>query len=660
MSNNTSPKPDMKDNMQQSNPGGGAPTGSSGRPQPYSPSNGPNFSKWFNIALIIFAVTILFNFLSVRRLASSTVPIQYSQFMALVEAGQVDRVELNEEHIHLTLRQDANPEVVQRALGVSVVSTDILRNVVYTTVAMDDPDLTNRLYDKGVTFSKVYNETRSSPILSFVLSWVLPMLLMYGFYALIIRKMSAKMGGGKGMFGVGKSKAKEYNMQANTGVKFSDVAGQDEAKESLMEMIDFLKNPKKYKSIGARQPKGALLVGPPGTGKTLLAKAVAGEAGVPFYSISGSEFVEMFVGVGASRVRDMFEQAKKNAPCIIFIDEIDAIGKSRDNRFGSNDEREQTLNQLLAEMDGFDGQQGIIVLAATNRPEVLDKALLRPGRFDRRIVVERPDLPGREAILKVHAARVKLHSDVDLRKIALATSGATGADLANMVNEAALLAVKEGRDKVQQKDLMESVEVVIAGKEKRDRIMNPREREMVAYHEVGHALVSARQSGAQPVQKITIVPRTLGSLGYTMNMPEEERYLMTKSEILQQITTLLGGRAAETIKFGEVTTGASNDIERATALARGMVTQYGMSDVFGPMGLESQENKYLDGKAVFSGSDASSARVDQEVRDILKQCDEKAIQLLEQDVEAMDRIAQHLLEKENITGEEFMALLNEK
>ena len=445
MSNNTSPKPDMKDNMQQSNPGGSAPTGSSGRPQPYSPSNGPNFSKWFNIALIIFAVTILFNFLSVRRLASSTVPIQYSQFMALVEAGQVDRVELNEEHIHLTLRQDANPEVVQRALGVSVVSTDILRNVVYTTVAMDDPDLTSRLYDKGVTFSKVYNETRSSPILSFVLSWVLPMLLMYGFYTFIIRKMSAKMGGGKGMFGVGKSKAKEYNMQANTGVKFSDVAGQDEAKESLMEMIDFLKNPKKYKSIGARQPKGALLVGPPGTGKTLLAKAVSGEAGVPFFSISGSEFVEMFVGVGASRVRDLFDQAKRHSPCIVFVDEIDAVGRHRGAGLGgSHDEREQTLNQILVEMDGFDTDTNVIIIAATNRPDILDPALLRPGRFDRRVVLDRPDMRGREAILKVHSRGKPLASDVDLMVLAKTTPGFVGADLENLVNEAAIVAARIG------------------------------------------------------------------------------------------------------------------------------------------------------------------------------------------------------------------------
>ena len=458
---------------------------------------------------------------------------------------------------------------------------------------------------------------------------------------------------------VGKSKAKEYNLEKNTGIKFTDVAGQDEAKESLAELSDFLNNPKKYQEIGAKQPRGALLVGPPGTGKTLLAKALAGESGVPFYSISGSEFVEMFVGVGASRVRDLFANAKKNAPCIIFIDEIDAIGKSRDNQFSSNDEREQTLNQLLAEMDGFDGEKGIVVLAATNRPEILDKALLRPGRFDRRIIVEKPDLLGREAILKVHAQKVKLSDDVDLRDIALATSGATGADLANMINEGALLAVKEGRKLVEQKDLMEAVEVVIAGKEKKDRIMNQKERRMVAYHEVGHALTSALQKNSQPVHKITIVPRTMGSLGYTMNMPEEERYLLTKSELLAQIVTLLGGRAAEIVQFGEITTGASNDIERATALARGMVTQYGMSDKFGPVGLESTQNKYLDGNSVKHCSPETETQVDDEVRQIILECQNEAIKLLEDNKEALDRISNYLLEKENITGKEFMNLLHE-
>ena len=493
--------------------------------------------------------------------------------------------------------------------------------------------------------------TQDSFLMS-MLGFLLPMLLLFGLLMFFLTRMQ----GGGGMFGFGGSKAKELTKDMPTNT-FADVAGADEAVSELEEIKDFLQDPTRYHALGAKIPRGVLLYGPPGTGKTLLARAVAGEAGVPFYSISGSDFVEMFVGVGASRVRDLFEQAKKNAPCIIFIDEIDAIGKSRDSRFGGNDEREQTLNQLQAEMDGFEGQEGIVVLAATNRPEVLDKALLRPGRFDRRIIVEKPDLIGREAILEVHAAKVKLDSDVNLRQVALATSGATGADLANMVNEAALEAVKHRREKVSQKDLLAAVELVIAGKEKKDRVMNRKEREMVAYHEVGHALVSALQSNSQPVQKITIVPRTMGSLGYTMNMPEEERYLLTKSELLAQITTLLGGRAAETVKFGEVTTGASNDIQRATKLARSMVTQYGMSEAFGPMGLETTENQYLDGRNVFGGSDQSSARVDQEVRGILDKCQKDAIKLIEDNAQALERISAYLLDKENITGEEFMDLL---
>lgn len=536
----------------------------------------------------------------------------------------------------------------------------------YIAQRVEDSTLVDRLTENGISFYQIPSDTDSSSSMNFITTWIVPTLILYLVYFFIVRKMVKKMGdsgsGGGGIgsiFGVGRSKAKEYNLEKNTGVKYTDVAGQDEAKESLLEMVDFLNNPQRYQDIGAKQPKGALLVGPPGTGKTLLAKAVAGEAGVPFYSISGSEFVEMFVGVGASRVRDLFEQAKKNAPCIIFIDEIDAIGKSRDNQLGSNDEREQTLNQLLAEMDGFNSEKGIIVLAATNRPEVLDKALLRPGRFDRRIIVEKPDLPGREAILKVHAAKVKLGDDVDLHEIALATSGATGADLANMINEGALLAVKENRKVVIQKDLMEAVEVVIAGKEKKDRVMNPKERRMVAYHEVGHALVSALQKNSQPVQKITIVPRTMGSLGYTMNMPEEERYLMTRSEILAQINTLLGGRAAEIVKFGEVTTGASNDIERATKLARGMVTQYGMSDKFGPIGLESIQNQYLDGRNVANCSEQTGTLVDEEVQKILTECEQNAMNLLKENGAALDKISEYLLEKENITGTEFMELLNE-
>lgn len=486
------------------------------------------------------------------------------------------------------------------------------------------------------------------------------MVLLYLLYYFVFRSLRKRMGsegGYGGMSSVGSSKAKVYSVEKSTGITFADVAGQDEGKESLSEMVDYLHNPQKYQEIGAKQPKGALLVGPPGTGKTLLAKAVAGEAKVPFYSLSGSEFVEMFVGVGASRVRDLFAKAGKDAPCIIFIDEIDAIGKKRDNQVGGNEEREQTLNQLLAEMDGFESGKGILVLAATNRPEVLDKALLRPGRFDRRVIVDKPDLPGREAILKVHTKKVTMDSGVDLHAIALATSGAAGADLANMVNEAALRAVRMGRKAVMQEDLMEAVEVVIAGKEKKDRVLSPEEREMVAYHEVGHALVTALQKNATPIQKITIVPRTMGSLGYTMNVSETERYLMTKDDLLAQINTLLGGRAAELVQFGVSTTGAANDIERATSLAHSMVTQYGMSDVFGSMGLESTESQYLDGRNVSTCSPQTSAAVDEEVRQIIDQCQHNAIQLLEGNRDALNRISTYLLEKENISGEEFMQVL---
>jgi len=626
---------------------------------------GPNI---FNIILVMFLITSTFNIFFTNRISDAVLQIEYSQFIQMVESGNVSRAQISDDQIQIVIANDADLTEVEQILypdGRTDTQSSPTAGDNYIAVKVEDSALVDRLSQSGVSFSQVYSNTNSSPFLSFITSWIIPTLLMYLLYFFVIRKMMQKMGGGSGaggiggIFGAGKSKAKEYNMEKNTGVKFTDVAGQDEAKESLMEMVDFLHNPQRYQDIGAKQPKGALLVGPPGTGKTLLAKAVAGEAGVPFYSISGSEFIEMFVGVGASRVRDLFEQAKKNAPCIIFIDEIDAIGKSRDNQLGSNDEREQTLNQLLAEMDGFGDEKGIIVLAATNRPEVLDKALLRPGRFDRRIIVEKPDLIGREAILKVHAAKVKLGEDVDLHGVALATSGATGADLANMINEGALLAVKENRNTVMQKDLMESVELVIAGKEKKDRVMNPKERRMVAFHEVGHALVSALQKNSQPIQKITIVPRTMGSLGYTMNMPEEERYLMTRSEILAQITTLLGGRAAEIVKFADVTTGASNDIERATKLARSMVTQYGMSEKFGPMGLESIQNQYLDGRNVSNCSEQTGSVIDDEVRMILAECQQNAIDLLKQNVTALDKISEFLLEKENITGMEFMALLNE-
>ena len=663
LQNNAPKQVNPNDSGNQGGPTGNRPSGEPNEQQPRGPSI-------FNIIMVLFLITFVMNTIMMRRLTDADLQIGYSQFIDLVESGSVSRVQLEDDKLRIIISDEADAGTLETVLypdgGVSPTQPEPAAGDVYTTVRVDDPDLIKRLRDNGVAFDRTYSQTASSPLMNMITTWIIPTLIMYLAYSFFIRKAMERMGKGGagglgglgGLFGrVGKSKAKEYNAEKNTGVTYADVAGQDEAKESLMEMVDFLKNPEKYQAIGAKQPKGALLVGPPGTGKTLLAKAVAGEAGVPFYSISGSEFVEMFVGVGASRVRDLFEQAKKNAPCIIFIDEIDAIGKSRDNQLGSNDEREQTLNQLLAEMDGFGSDKSIVVLAATNRPEVLDKALLRPGRFDRRIVVEKPDLPGREAILRVHGARVKLSPDVNLREIALATGGATGADLANMINEGALLAVRHNRSEVEQRDLMEAVEVVIAGKEKKDRVMNPKERRMVAYHEVGHALVSALQTNSQPVQKITIVPRTMGSLGYTMNMPEEERYLMTRSEVLAQIATLLGGRAAEIVKFGEVTTGASNDIERATKLARGMVTQYGMSDTFGPMGLESGGAVYLDGRNMTNYSERTGASVDDEVRKILAECQQNAIDLLEQNDAALNRIAERLLEKENISGTEFMELL---
>ncbi|MDL2206751.1 ATP-dependent zinc metalloprotease FtsH [Eubacteriales bacterium OttesenSCG-928-N13] len=642
--------------------------------QPDNQGRTPFFRGPYKLIIWIFIITLLFNVIMTSQLLSGNTELEYSQFVKLVEADMVAKVQMEDDELAFELKEDVDINQLATILGMEqsadapAVDPRLEERVqqrqlttVYTVGRVDDPGLAEMLKQHDVRFFKKI--VHSSPILDFIFSWIVPILLMYGMFALLSRTMSKRMGGGSGgmgsMMGIGKSKAKVYDMEKKTGITFADVAGQDEAKESLMEMVDYLHNPKKYEAIGAKQPKGALLVGPPGTGKTLLAKAVAGEANVPFFSLSGSEFVEMFVGVGASRVRDLFEQAKKQAPCIIFIDEIDAIGKSRDNQMGSNDEREQTLNQLLAEMDGFDGNSGVVILAATNRPEVLDKALLRPGRFDRRVIVEKPDLPGREAILKVHAAKVKLGSDVNLREIALATSGAAGADLANMINEAALRAVRMGRDEVNQQDLMESVEVVIAGKEKKDRVMNKTERRMVAYHEVGHALVAALQSNSMPVQKITIVPRTMGSLGYTMQLPEEERYLMTKSELLAQITTLLGGRTAEEIAFGESSTGASNDIERATQLARSMVTQYGMSDKFDMMGLESTQNKYLDGRNVLTCSEATGREIDQEVNGIIKSAHQRANELISGQLPALDRISEYLLEKESISGEEFMNLLKE-
>ncbi len=522
----------------------------------------------------------------------------------------------------------------------------------YTGKVEDDDTLTARLLEKGVDVSGDVPDS-SSLILSLIVTYVLPIILFWGLLSLLFRRMNK---GGGIMGGFNKSNAKEY-VQKDTGITFKDVAGEDEAKESLQEVVDFLHNPGRYAKIGAKLPKGALLVGPPGTGKTLLAKAVAGEAHVPFFSLSGSDFIELYVGVGASRVRDLFKEAAKNAPCIIFIDEIDAIGRSRDSKYGGgNEEREQTLNQLLSEMDGFDTSKGILVLGATNRPEILDKALLRPGRFDRRIIVDRPDLKGRVAILKVHAKDVKMDETVDLDAIALATSGAVGSDLANMINEAAINAVKEHREYVNQKDLFEAVEQVLVGKEKKDRVMNAQERRIVSYHEVGHALISAVQKNSEPVQKITIVPRTMGALGYVMQVPEEEKFLNTKAELHDMIVGLLGGRAAEELKFETVTTGASNDIEKATSIARNMVTQYGMSDKFGLMGLATVESQYLEGRSVLNCSDVTAAGVDEEVRKILEQCYTEAKNILADNMDVMDQIADYLIQRETITGKEFMKI----
>ena len=589
--------------------------------------------------LIIAMVAILFwNYIGSMGNSSNT--ITYDEFVQMLDDGKVEKVEINSNSLKITAKE-------KDALG---------RQQIYTTGIVPDYQLQERLEKAGIEYSAPIEDMKEV-ILSAVINIVLPILLLWGAFALIMRRM----GGGGGMMGmnVGKSKAKVY-IEKDTGVTFKDVAGEEEAKESLQEVVDFLHNPGKYAQIGAKLPKGALLVGPPGTGKTLLAKAVAGEAHVPFFSLSGSDFVEMFVGVGASRVRDLFQEAKKHSPCIIFIDEIDAIGKSRDGRLGGgNDEREQTLNQLLAEMDGFDSHTACLVLGATNRPEVLDPALLRPGRFDRRIIVDRPDLKGRVDILKVHSKNVKMDETVDLDAIALATSGAVGSDLANMINEAAILAVKNGRKAVSQKDLFESVEVVLVGKEKKDRIMSKEERRIVSYHEVGHALVSALQKDAEPVQKITIVPRTMGALGYVMQVPEEEKYLNTKKEIDAMLVGLLAGRAAEEIVFDTVTTGAANDIEKATRLARAMVTQYGMSEKFGIMGLEVQENEYLNGRTVMNCGDATAAEVDTEVMKILKKSYEEAKRLLSENREVMDKIADFLIQKETITGKEFMKIFRE-
>ncbi|MCI6997494.1 MAG: ATP-dependent zinc metalloprotease FtsH [Eubacterium sp.] len=612
-------------------------------------SNGPggprNKSSILILLVCILATLLIWTLFSNVMEGSTSREITYDKFIEMLDEGEIRSVELQDGVLTIVPRD-------QKVEGIEFT---------YSTTSMEDRTaLTARLTaaeektGQKITFNEIKPDATGSVIYT-IISLLVPFLLLIVGMNWLMKKMSIMGQGG----GVGKSKAKAY-VQKETGVTFKDVAGEDEAKESLQEVVDFLHNPSKYTTIGAKLPKGALLVGPPGTGKTLLAKAVAGEAHVPFFSLSGSDFVEMFVGVGASRVRDLFEEAKKNAPCIIFIDEIDAIGKSRDSRYGGgNDEREQTLNQLLAEMDGFDSSKGILILGATNRPEILDPALLRPGRFDRRIIVERPDLKGRVNILKVHAKDVSLDETVDLDEIALATSGAVGSDLANMINEAAILAVKNGRKAVSQKDLFEAVEVVLVGKEKKDRILSQEERRIVSYHEVGHALVNALQKDAEPVQKITIVPRTMGALGYVMQVPEEEKYLNTKTELEAMLVGFLAGRAAEEIVFGNVTTGASNDIEKATQIARAMITQYGMSDKFGLIGLATVENQYLSGRATLNCGDSTATEIDHEVMLMLKNSYEKAKEILKAHREALDRIAAFLIERETITGKEFMNILHE-
>ena len=587
--------------------------------------------------LICLLVTLVCFSLFTNMLQDNSSEITYDKFIDMVNNDEVKSVTLQSDNLTIVPKKQVNPY--------QEISY-------YTNLTEDETALTKRLEGTGIIF-KSEPPDAFGEFMAMMLSVLLPSVLLFVLLMFFMRRINK---GGGGMMGVGKSRAKAY-VQKETGITFKDVAGQDEAKESLQEVVEFLHNPGKYVEIGAKLPKGALLVGPPGTGKTLLAKAVAGEAHVPFFSLSGSEFVEMFVGVGASRVRDLFEEAKKNAPCIVFIDEIDAIGKSRDSHYGGgNDEREQTLNQLLAEMDGFDTSKGLLILAATNRPEVLDPALLRPGRFDRRVIVDRPDLKGRIDILKVHAKNVRLDDTVDFEAIALATSGAVGSDLANMVNEAAILAVKNGRHAVSQKDLLESVEVVLVGKEKKDRILSVQERRIVSYHEVGHALVSALQKDSEPVQKITIVPRTMGALGYVMQVPEEEKYLNTQKELEAMLVGYLGGRAAEEIVFDSVTTGASNDIEQATKVARAMITQYGMSKKFGLMGLATQENQYLNGRAVLNCGDNTATEVDHEVMELLRVSYEEAKRLISSHRKALDKIAAYLIRKETITGKEFMII----
>ena len=657
----------------------GMPNGPQGGPNGYGPGNYNNYNNynngpgnnrnnngnrgggrnnnnekkpknWNTIILLTIACVVTFigiTFLNGMLKNATYKEISYSEFLNMIDENKISKVKFEQDRIIITPSDDT---IEDTAMG-KIKYT-------YYTAYINDDELVQTLKEHSDITITGYIPDSSSSVIDFLLVYVLPLLLMIFLFSFIYRKI-AKGSGMMGGMGVGKNTAKVY-VQKKTGVTFKDVAGQDEAKESLTEIVDFLHNPDKYARIGAKLPKGALLVGPPGTGKTLLAKAVAGEANVPFFSLAGSDFVEMFVGVGASRVRDLFKEAEKMAPCIIFIDEIDSIGKSRDSQMQSNDEREQTLNQLLTEMDGFDTSKGIVILGATNRPEILDKALLRPGRFDRRVIVDRPDLKGRIAILNVHSKDVKMSSNVNLESIAKGTPGAVGADLANIVNEAALRAVRSGRELVIQEDLEEAVEVIIAGKEKKDRILSEKEKRVVAVHEVGHALAAALQNHSQPVQKITIIPRTMGALGYTMQMPEEERYLMSKEEILAKIVTYLAGRSAEEIEFNSITTGASNDIEMATKLARNMITLYGMSDEFDMMALESVQNRYLDGRAVRNCSEETSTLVDKEVLSIIRECHQKAREILRENRDLLDKISEYLLEKETIFGDEFFKFVYEK
>ena len=616
------------------------------KPQDNKPQNGDDGRQGRRIVFLMVAAliaTLLINsvYTSIANAYLSEIP--YNEFQEYLDKDEIAELEFQSDRIVILTREEAKKPSSQQRM----YYTGIIPNY-------DNSELKAQLDKQGVIYNTEIVE-QASPIVTFVVTWLLPVIIMYALFSLLMRGMTKRMGGGIG--GIGESKAKVY-MEKSTGVTFADVAGQDEAKESLVEIIDFLHNPQKYAAIGAKLPKGALLVGPPGTGKTLLAKAVAGEASVPFFSISGSDFVEMFVGVGASRVRDLFQQAAKVAPAIIFIDEIDAIGRTRDSKFGGNDEREQTLNQLLAEIDGFDSSKGVVILAATNRPEILDKALLRAGRFDRRIIVDRPNLAGRYQTLRVHTKNIKLAEDVDLHKIAQATAGAVGADLANLVNEAALRAVRLGRKAVNQQDLLTSFELVIAGTEKKGTVLTDTEKRIVSYHEVGHALVAALQKHSQPVSKITIVPHTSGALGYTMQMPEEEKFLSSKEELIVELQTMLGGRAAEQIVFGIATTGASNDIERATELARKMVTQYGMSDKLGLMALSTVSNPYLDGSTMMNCADSTSSAADEEIHKLLMDCYEDAKRLLTEHRALLDEIAMYLLTKETITGDEFMTYVN--